>query len=162
LIVRDNELSPQKTLANLDILLKEKVALLIEYQLNETVAHLIATKCHEAGIPVIAISFPQPGAYYFGGNSHLAGRLAGEFLCQFARTRWRGEVDKVLLLPTGESSTQEVRKSAIHDTLRQNLKCLGKFDVVVGSSGVTPQHGYRETEKLLRENGSRSSRFLIA
>jgi ribose transport system substrate-binding protein len=162
LIVRDNELSPQKTLANLDILLKEGVALLIEYQLNETVAHLIAAKCHEAGTPVIAISFPQPGAYYFGGNSDLAGRLAGEFLCEFARTKWRGEVDSVLVLPAGESSTQEVRHAAIRDSLTEGLKSRPKLHVVVAPQGLTPQHGYREAGKFFRENSSRSSRFLIA
>ena len=123
LVVKDEErLSPQKALAKADILIEAKINLLVEYQRDESVAHLIAAKCHEAKIPVIAINFAQPGAYYFGGNNYLAGQLAGDFLCDYASKNWRGKVDKVLLLlAEGMGSTQQVRLTGILDSLKKGL-----------------------------------------
>ena len=161
LIVRDNELSPQKALTNADILLKGKIHLLIEYQLNETLAHMISSKCHEAGVPVIAIGFPQPGAYYFGGNSYVAGRLAGEFLCEFVKTKWKGKADKVLLLPIGRSSTQEARETGIRDSLKEGLRTFRPSSVVIAPPGVAARHGYRETKRFLKESASKSRRILV-
>src|SRR5580700_7598807 len=91
LLVRINdEFNIAKALLNADRLLAEKIDLLIEYQFNETASHLIAAKCHEARVPVMAINCAQPGAYYFGGNNYLTGRLAADFLSQFAKTHWQG------------------------------------------------------------------------
>jgi ribose transport system substrate-binding protein len=163
LVVKDNELSPQKALANVDILIEEKINLLVEYQRDESVAHLIAAKCDEAKIPVIAINFAQPGAYYFGGNNYLAGQLAGNFLCDHARKNWQGKTDKVLLLPaTGMGSTQEVRMAGILDSLKKGLRALHQSDVIVAPAGFTAQDGYRESKKILEHMDGRSPRILAA
>jgi ribose transport system substrate-binding protein len=163
LLVKDNELSPQKALANVDILIEEKINLLVEYQRDESVAHLIAAKCQEAKIPVIALNFAQPGAYYFGGNNYLAGQLAGNFLCEYARKHWQGKVDKVLLLPAeGMGSTQEVRLAGILESLRRGLKILHKSDVIVAPAGFTARDGYRESKKILQRVGGKSPRIVAA
>jgi ribose transport system substrate-binding protein len=162
LIVKDNQLNPQKALANVDILLQEKIDLLIEYQLNETAAHLISAKCENAKVPIIAISFPHPGAYYFGSNKYLTAQLAGKFLCEYAQAHWRGKVDKVLFLPvTGLTSTLEVRKAAIWDTLSKGLKSLRQRDFITAPLGLTALDGYRETKKILEEIGGKSRRVCI-
>lgn len=154
LIVKDNEMNPQKALANTDILLEEKIRLLIEFQLNETVAHLIAAKCHDANVPVIAINFAQPGAYYFGGNNFLAGKMAGEFMDQHIRTAWKGRVSKLVLIPgKGMGSTQAVRKAGILTGLESVIKTLRKGDVLTTAPCLTVQEGYRETQKVLQEIG---------
>jgi ribose transport system substrate-binding protein len=52
----------------------------------------------DAGIPMIAIDIPHPGATYFGANNHEAGFLGGRHLGRWARRNWASEVDEVLLI----------------------------------------------------------------
>src|ERR1700679_2168410 len=49
-------------LRNADLLIKERVDLVLEYQTYERVAPVIASKFLEANTPVIAIEIPHPGA----------------------------------------------------------------------------------------------------
>ena len=98
LIVVDNRYQPKVALRNAQHLIKEKVDLVIEFQTDEAVAPAIATKYLEAGIPLIAIDIPHPGATYFGANNYQAGLLAGRYLGTYAHTCWNGQVDEVLIL----------------------------------------------------------------
>jgi hypothetical protein len=70
----------------------------IEFQTDEAVAPAIASTYLEAGIPLIAIDVPHPGATYFGANNYQAGLLAGRYLGQWAKSHWHGRVEEVLLL----------------------------------------------------------------
>ena len=85
-------------LRNAQHLIKEKVDLVIEFQTDEAVAPAIASKYLEAGIPLIAIDIPHPGATYFGANNYQAGLLGGRYLGKYAHTCWNGQVDEVLIL----------------------------------------------------------------
>jgi ribose transport system substrate-binding protein len=98
LIVVNNRYQPKVALRNAEHLIREKVDLVIEFQTDEAVAHAIASKYLEANVPVVAIDVPHPGATYFGANNYQAGLLAGRHLAQWAKTRWGGQVDEVLLL----------------------------------------------------------------
>lgn len=98
LIVVDNRYQPKVALRNAQHLIKEKVDLVIEFQTDEAVAPAIATKYLEAGIPLIAIDIPHPGATYFGANNYQAGLLGGRYLGKYAHTCWNGQVDEVLIL----------------------------------------------------------------
>ena len=80
LIVVDNRYQPKVALRNAQHLIKEKVDLVIEFQTDEAVAPAIASKYLEAGIPLIAIDIPHPGATYFGANNYQAGLLGGRYL----------------------------------------------------------------------------------
>src|SRR6202008_602541 len=96
LIVVDNRYQPKVALRNAQHLVKEKVALVIEFQTDEAVAPAIASKSLEAGIPLIAIDIPHPGATYFGANNYEAGLLAGRHLGKWARTHFSSQVDEIL------------------------------------------------------------------
>jgi len=98
LIVVDNRYQPKVALRNAQHLIKEKVDLVIEFQTDEAVAPAIASKYLEAGIPLIAIDIPHPGATYFGANNYQAGLLGGRYLGKYAHTCWNGDVDEVLIL----------------------------------------------------------------
>lgn len=157
LVTRNNQLDPRKALANASILIEEKVNLLIESQLNDQISHLIAAKCHKAGIPVIAIDFPQPGAYYFGGNSYLAGQLAGGYLAKWARTNWGGQVDQVILVPgRGHGSTQEVRLTGIREALSEGLGRAVTSKFVLANPAITQREGYEQGMKAFREMNEHS------
>ena len=73
LICVDNRYSPKIAQRNADVLVREKVDLVIEFQTDEHVAPIVAAKYREAGIPLIAIEVPHPGATYFGANNYEAG-----------------------------------------------------------------------------------------
>jgi ribose transport system substrate-binding protein len=98
LIVVDNRYQPKVALRNAQHLIKEKVDLVIEFQTDEAIAPAIASKYLEAGIPLIAIDIPHPGATYFGANNYQAGLLGGRYLGKYAHTCWNGDVDEVLIL----------------------------------------------------------------
>ena len=98
LIVVDNRYQPKIALRNADHLVRQNVDLVIEFQTDEAIAPEIASRYLEAGIPIIAIDIPHPGATYFGANNYQAGVLAGRYLGRWAKSTWRGEVDEILLL----------------------------------------------------------------
>lgn len=98
LVVVDNRYQPKVAVRNAEYLIREKVDLVIEFQTDEAVAPAIASKYLEADVPLIAIDVPHPGATYFGANNYQAGLLAGHHLARWARTRWAGQVDEILLL----------------------------------------------------------------
>lgn len=98
LIVVDNRYQPKIALKNAELLMREGVDLVIEFQTDEAAAPAIASTYHQAGIPMIAIDIPHPGATYFGANNYEAGLLAGRHLARWARQHWGGRADEILLL----------------------------------------------------------------
>ncbi len=93
-----NRYSPTAAMRNAQSFVREGVDLVIEFQTNEKTAPLVSAKLMEAGIPMIAIEIPHPGADYYGANNYRAGLLAGHALAQAALHRWDGRVDEVVLL----------------------------------------------------------------
>src|SRR6185369_2097313 len=98
LISVDNRYNPKTAQRNADVLVREKVDLVIEFQTDEHVAPIVAAKYREAGIPLVAIEVPHPGATYFGANNYEAGLIGGRYLGRWAKQRWDGEVDEIVLV----------------------------------------------------------------
>jgi ribose transport system substrate-binding protein len=98
LVIIDNRYDPKVALRTADQMVREEVSLVIEFQADEAVAPEIAGKYLAAGIPIIAIDIPHPGATYYGANNYEAGLIAGRHLGRWGQTNWRDQVDEVLLL----------------------------------------------------------------
>jgi ribose transport system substrate-binding protein len=98
LIEYDNRYSSKIAIRNAERLVKDKVDLAIEVQIHEETAPEVASKFQAAGIPLIAVDIPHPGAVFFGGNNYEAGRIGGQALAQWARKRLDGQVELVVLL----------------------------------------------------------------
>jgi ribose transport system substrate-binding protein len=98
LIVVDNRYQPKIALKNAELLIRERVDLVIEFQTDEAVAPAIASAYQQAAIPMIAIDIPHPGATYFGANNYEAGLLAGRHLARWAKQHWGGHADEILIL----------------------------------------------------------------
>ena len=98
LIVVDNRYQPKIALKNAELLIRDRVDLVIEFQTDESMAPAIAAKYDEAKVPLIAIDIPHPGATYFGANNYEAGLLAGRYLGKWARQVWNGQADEILLV----------------------------------------------------------------
>jgi ribose transport system substrate-binding protein len=98
IICVDNRYSAKTALRNADVLVREKVDLVIEFQTDEQVAPIVAAKYREASIPLIAIEIPHPGATYFGANNYEAGLLGGRYLGRWAKHYWPTGIDEIVLL----------------------------------------------------------------
>src|SRR5215211_8255863 len=96
LVTVDNRYSPTRALRNADLLVRERVDLVLEFQAFEQVAPIISSKFIEANIPVIAIDIPHPGATYFGANNYQAGLIGGRALGRWAKAHWGGRVETLL------------------------------------------------------------------
>lgn len=98
LIMADNRLDGEVAVKVADRLVTENIDLVIEYQIDEYMSGLVASKFHEAKIPVIAVDIPMVGATYFGVDNYRAGQMAGVALGRWIAQHWQGQVDRVLVL----------------------------------------------------------------
>ena len=98
LISVDNRYSGKVAQRNADVLVREKVDLVIEFQTDEHVAPIVSAKYREANIPLIAIEIPHPGATYFGANNYEAGLIGGRYLGRWAKQQWQSSVDEIVLI----------------------------------------------------------------
>ena len=131
LVTVNNRYSPQKALSNADLLIREGVDLVIEFQTYERVAPIIASKFVEANIPVIAVEIPHPGATYFGANNYQAGQIGGRALGRWAKEHWNGEVDEILMLELPiAGSLPQLRISGMIAGLRQELREADRIPIV--------------------------------
>jgi ribose transport system substrate-binding protein len=98
LICVDNRYNAKIAQRNADVLVREKVDLVIEFQTDEHVAPIVAAKYRDAGIPLIAIEVPHPGATYFGANNYEAGLIGGRHLGRWARQQRYSDQDEIVFL----------------------------------------------------------------
>jgi ribose transport system substrate-binding protein len=99
LVELDNHYSARAALRNAERFVREGVELAIEFQTDEHVAPVISSKLRDAGIPMIAVEIPHPGATYYGADNYGAGLIGGRLLGRWAKdhAEWDGAVDEVLL-----------------------------------------------------------------
>lgn len=127
LITVNNRYSAKEALKNAEVLINERVDLVLEYQTYERVAPIIASKFVEANIPVIAIEIPHPGATFFGANNYQAGLIGGRALGRWATEHWAGKVEQVLLLELPiAGSLLQLRLTGMVDGLRRELPAIAQ------------------------------------
>lgn len=96
LLVLDNQYDATIALKNAEEFVNSQVDLVIEFQIEQGVAPIIADRIAGANIPLIAIDIPHPHATYFGVDNFRVGVEAGELLASYAIKEWGGGVDWVL------------------------------------------------------------------
>jgi ribose transport system substrate-binding protein len=96
LLVLDNHYDPQIAVRNAERFVQENVDLVIEFQIEYSVAALISDKMAAANIPMIAVDMPHPHATYFGADNYRIGYTAGETLAHYAIKHWKSRVSWVL------------------------------------------------------------------
>lgn len=96
LLILDNRYDAATAVRTADEFVKNRVDLVIEFQIDQGVAPIIADKIALAGIPLIAVDIPHPHATYFGVDNYRVGVEAGELLADHAIAHWDGKVDWVL------------------------------------------------------------------
>jgi len=125
LVLLDNKYDAVTALKNAEEFVASRVDLVIECQVEQEVAPVIADKILAAGIPMIAIDIPHPNATYFGVNNYRVGFEAGELLAAYAEEKWNAEVEWVLGLDLAEAgSLVQSRITGAFEGVRSQLKDL--------------------------------------
>jgi ribose transport system substrate-binding protein len=160
LIVVDNRYQPKIALKNAELLIRERVDVVIEFQTDEAVAPAIASKYHEADIPMIAIDIPHPGATYFGANNYEAGLMAGRQLGRWAKQQWKGAVDEIVLIElTRAGSLPASRMRGALAGIREVVRAAAACPVVAIDGDGQFKTALERTRKYLRE--SRAQHILV-
>ena len=156
LIVVDNRYQPKIALRNAEQLIRDGVDLVIEFQTDEAAAPAIASRYLEAGLPLIAIDIPHPGATYFGANNYEAGLLAGRHLGKWARTHFSSQVDEILLLELARAgSLPRARMRGVHAGIKEVLREAEASPVVALDGDGQFKTSLERVRKHLRESKAR-------
>ena len=119
LLIAPADMEGNRMLPNVEQLLQSSIELLIAFNPIERISAEIAVKCARAGVPVVAITFPLPGAVTFGVDSYRAGFDGGQGFGQHVSHCWQSGPDRVVLLDSPESGRpQQSRMAGMLDGLR--------------------------------------------
>ncbi len=134
--------------------------LIIEYNTDEHLSHVIADRCSRSNVPVVAITFPVPGATTLGVNNYRAGVTGGEGIGQHVASVWQGRLDQIVLLDLlGNSPTQQARMTGMLDGLRKFVAASESQILHLHASRPKANAGQLIRSLLNRQPGAR--RILI-
>lgn len=123
----DNAFDAQKALTNANLIAtRGDIEAVLEFNYYQQTNLVIAETFRDAGIPVIAIDIPVPGATYYGADNYAAGKLAGAGLVEAAKQKWGGTVD-LLMVEKQSGAGQDLlqqRTLGIVDGAKQALPSL--------------------------------------
>jgi ribose transport system substrate-binding protein len=162
LIVLDNRYDGPTAIRNAEHFVESNVDLIIEFQVEQEVAPIIADKIAAAGIPMIAIDIPHPHATYFGVDNFRVGVEAGDALSAYAAREWSGEVDWVLGLDLPEAGQLvQSRITGAFEGVRKSFPSLpDEIFVRLNGRGMRDRSAKIVAEFLQRH--PRDKRILIA
>jgi ribose transport system substrate-binding protein len=98
LLIEDNQLSPEVALLVAERLIEARPDLVIEFQIDERQNAVLMDRFRRAGIPVIAVDIPMPGATFFGADNYRAGWLSGQAIGRWILEYWGGKIDRLIVL----------------------------------------------------------------
>jgi len=142
----------QQALRNAETLIEARVDVAIFFQPVESIGHMMADHLTSGGRPFITVERPIPGGVYFGANNYQAGKLAGQALGNFARERWNGSFDRVVLVEGAHTSTNvQARLAGVLVGLRDVLPRVEESRVVHLHGNADRQASYLAMAGLLKE-----------
>ena len=103
LMILDNCYDAATAIRNAEEFVKARVDLVIEFQVEQEAAPVIADKIAAGKIPLIAIDIPHPHATFFGVDNYRVGFEAGTTLAAHAAMHWGGKVNWVIGLDLPEA-----------------------------------------------------------
>jgi ribose transport system substrate-binding protein len=163
LLVTDNRDNPDVAVKNAAWLISLKVDFVIEYDFHYRVGAALANMFREAGIPMLAIDIPMPGAIYFGVSNYAAGYVGGDCLAGFAQSNWRGRADRILLLEIPEAGpVPHERITGTLDGMRGVLPKLDDRRVLRRNGEGTEMGGYLATRRVLGSLTKRAHLLIAA
>lgn len=125
MVFYDNQRDDARALQNADAAIARKVDLYIQYHHGAANA-AIAEKLKAAGIKVLALNYPVPGAPLYTVDNLAAGRVAGQALAQFALRSWRGQPTAAVIIGSLSATADRVpeRVQGVTEALAQRLPAV--------------------------------------
>ena len=162
LLVLDNSYDAATAVRNADEFVKNRVDLVIEFQVEQEVAPVIGDRIAAAKIPLIAIDIPHPNATYFGVDNYRVGAEAGEVLAEYATTEWAARVDWVIGLDLPEAGLLvQGRISGAFEAIRSALPDL-PIETFVRMDGRGMRERSRKLVAEFLDRHRKERRILIA
>jgi ribose transport system substrate-binding protein len=123
LVFYDNAEDDARAVANAEAAIARKVDLYVQYHRGAAANATVGQKLKAAGIPVLAINYPLPGAPLYSVDNAAAGRVAGEALADFAARSWPGQPTVAVIIGRIAASNDRVpeRVRGVSDVLRRRL-----------------------------------------
>jgi ribose transport system substrate-binding protein len=160
LICVDNRYNAKIAQRNADVLVREKVDLVIEFQTDDHVAPIVAAKYRTAGIPLIALEVPHPGATYFGANNYEAGLIGGRHLGRWAKQQRCSDADEIVFIALDRAgSLPKMRLTGMLVGMKEVYPALESCRVTYLDGDGKLGESFEVMRRYLRT--SRSRRFLI-
>ncbi len=149
--IAPSDLEGRRTLANAAQLIRSGIELMIVFNPIEELSGEIAGLCARAGVPIVAVTFPLPGAVTFGVDNYRAGLDGGAGFGQYVCRCWQDGPSHVVLLDSPDSGrTQQARMAGMLDGLRRMLPAR---DEIVSMHARRADDGPRRMlSRFLREH----------
>lgn len=163
LMLLDNGVEDQEgVMRNAGTLVEARVDVAVFFQPVESLGHMMAARLSEAGRPFITVERPIAGGVYFGANNYQAGKLAGQALGRFARERWRGRFDRVVLVEGAYTSTNvQARLAGVLVGLRDLVGAVEESKVIHLHGNANREASRLAMAGLLRREEGRA-RLLVS
>ncbi len=143
-------------------LINGRVDVALMFQPIERIGHLVADRFFHASVPFITIEIPIQGGVYFGANNFRAGRLAGQTLGRFARDKWQGRFDRLVLLESSSTGTNvQARLAGVVVGLEEKVGAVEGSRVVHLDGYLHEESGCRAMADFLARTRPRT-RLLIS
>jgi ribose transport system substrate-binding protein len=157
-----SEENPEEYIGHAQTFVDAKVDLVIMSLRRDLFAHVLGDQFMTARLPVIALETPIPGAVFFGGNNFRAGVMAGHALGTFARDRWNGNFDRLVLVESSLSAAAtQARLSGAVAGVRDILPDMPDSRIVHLDGLANSEASRVAVDKLLRSVPPKS-RLLIS
>lgn len=130
MVFYDNQRDDARAMQNAEAAIARRVDLYIQYHRGAANA-AIGEKLKAAGIRVLAVNDPVPGAPLYTVDNLAAGRVAGEALARFALRSWRGQPTAAAVVGNLSATADHVpeRGQGVTAALRQRLPAVRVTDV---------------------------------
>src|SRR5262249_49085364 len=128
-------------------------------QTDEAVAPAIASRYMQAGIPMIAIDIPHPGATYFGANNYEAGLIAGRHLGRWAKKHCDGNFEILLVELARAGSLPRARMRGVVAGIKETERDADNIPVVSIDGDGQFKTSLERVRKHLRE--TRAKHILV-
>ena len=145
LVFYDNRRDDVRAVENAEAAIVRRVDLYVQYHRGATANATVAQKLKAAGIPVLAVNDPVPGAPLYALDNVAAGRMAGEALAQFAARAWSGQPTVAVAIGRVSAAAERVpeRVRGVTDALRERMPAarLTTLDTQGNPAQVAPLLG---------------------
>jgi ABC-type sugar transport system substrate-binding protein len=125
MVYYDNQRDDARALENAQAAIARRVDLYIQYHAGAANA-AVGERLRAAGIPVLALNYPVPGAPLYTLDNAAAGRVAGDALAQFAQRAWRGQPTTAAVIGNLSAAADRVpdRAQGVTEALGRRLPAV--------------------------------------